>query len=177
MAVRETSLMALEQVQKRLEPDQWAVFEILTEIGPAHDRRILEALNQREQKTLKPKRFKRRWEINQVTPRRNELVKMRLIRDIGTFSGYWRSDKKTYHFWAVQGDERELVGWERLPDKPHTIAPDRCTHCSYKRQAIKQKAEQPALARLAVSEAGSILARSRQRRKNQTKGQMALAFG
>lgn len=177
MVIRETSLMALEQVQKRLEPDQWAVFEILAEIGPAHDRRILEALNQREQKTLKPKRFKRKWEINQVTARRNELVKMGLIRDIGAFSGYWHSDKKTYHFWAVQGDERELVGWERLPDKPHNIGPDRCTHCPYKRQAIRQKAGQPVLARLAASEAGSILARYRQRRKNQTKGQMALVFG
>lgn len=177
MAVRETSLMALEQVQKRLEPDQWAVFEILAEIGPAHDRRILEALNQRERMTLKPKRFKRRWEINQVTARRNELVKMGLIRDIGAFSGYWHSDKKTYHFWAVQGDERELVGWEKLPDKPHTIGPDRCTHCPYKRQAIKQKAEQPIIAKLTASEAASILAKHKESPPGRIERQMTLTFG
>lgn len=167
MPIRETSLMALEQIQKRLEPDQWAVFSILAEIGPTHDRRILEALNQREQKTLKPKRFKRIWEINQVTARRNELVKMVLIRDIGAFSGHWHGDKKTYHFWAIQGDERELVGWERLPDKPRTIGPDRCTHCPYKQQAIKRKAGQPVLARLSASEAGSVLAHHKQCIKNQ----------
>lgn len=134
MAVRETSLLALEQVQKRLEPDQWAVFEILDEIGPAPDKRILEALNQKEQAIPKPKQFKRIWEINQVTARRNELVKLQLVRHIGTYKGQFHGKNKTYYFWAVGGDEREPVGWKRLPDKPFAIVvEDKCATCPYRK--------------------------------------------
>lgn len=49
MPVRDTSLMALEELKSRLEPNQWKVYEIISEIGPAHDQRILEVLNQKEQ--------------------------------------------------------------------------------------------------------------------------------
>lgn len=174
--VRDTSLMALKKVNKRLEPDQRAVLELLEEIGPAHDLRLLEALNQKEQKALKPREFKRAWKINQVTARRNELVELRIINDIGVFKGIWNNEKKTYHFWAVQGDYRQPAGWERQPDRPHRTIQDRCTQCQIKRQMMKQKTEQPILAKLAVSEAGSILARYRQSRKSQLTGTASL-FG
>ena len=157
-AVRDTSLMALEKVNKRLEPDQLAVLELLEEIGPAHDLRILEALNLKEQKALKPREFKRVWKINQVTARRNELVELRIVNDIGVFKGIWDGEKKTYHFWAAQGDYRQPAGWERLPDKPHkTIIPDRCVNCEYLKCFRRQKTEKPIIEKLKVSEAGSVL--------------------
>jgi hypothetical protein len=148
-AVKDTSLIALEKVNKRLEPDQLAVIELLEEIGPAHDLRIKEALNQKEQRAQKPREFKRHWEINQVTARRNELVKLGLVRDIGRFSGIWNDKKKEYHFWAVQGDYRCPAGWVRQPDKPHAVViPDCCVNCGYRRNFIRQKAEKPIIERL-----------------------------
>jgi len=177
MPVRNTSLMALEQIQDKLEPDQWAVFEILDEIGPASDRRILEALNQKEQMTLKPKRFKKRWEINQVTARRNELVKLQLVRYIGIYKGQFHGKNKTYYFWAVRGDEREPIGWERLPDKLLAVViPDKCANCRYRRNFIQQQAGRLIVEKLNVSQAGRILAQHRQSRKRQPI-ETALLFG
>ncbi|MGA1979492.1 MAG: hypothetical protein ABSG99_02850 [Sedimentisphaerales bacterium] len=159
-AVKDTSLMALEKVNRRLEPDQLAVLELLEEIGPAHDLRLLEALNQKEQKSLKPREFRRAWKINQVTARRNELVKLGLIRDIGMYNGFWEGRAKTYHFWMVQGDYRCPAGWVRQPDRSHAIViPDKCASCRYRRQFIRQAAERPVVERLNASAAGSVLAR------------------
>jgi len=176
MSVRDTSLLALKEVQKRLEPDQWSIYEILTGIGPAHDRRILEALNQKEQATLKPARLKRHWEINQVTARRNELVKLQLVRDIGTYNNNWQDRKRTYHFWAVQGDSREPTGWQRRPDKPAPIMSDKCARCPHRQLAIRQQAEKPIVEKLAASEAGHTLAAYRQSRKKQMTGQTVMTF-
>jgi hypothetical protein len=174
-AVKDTSLMALEKVNKRLEPDQQAVLEILEEIGPAHDLRILEALNQRESKTLRPKRFKRHWEINQVTARRHELVNiLGLVRDIGKFKGNWYGESKTYHFWAVHGDNRQPSAWERLPDKPHLEIQNKCTTCQFRQEAIRRNAERPIVQKLKVSEAASILARNRINYKGQNKTEALL---
>jgi len=184
-AVRDTSLIALEAVNRRLEPDQQAVFELLAEIGPSHDRRILEALNQKEQRTLKPRRFKRHWEINQVTARRHELVKLGLVKDIGVYNGTWNGEKKVYHFWAVQGDYRQPAGWQRQPDRPMAIVvPDRCLNCEYRRNFIRQEAEKPVIEKLKtclfdsrqVSQAGSVLARHKHRIKNQPSAGTALLF-
>lgn len=135
MPVRETSLIALEELKGRLEPNQWKVYEILSEIGPAHDQRILEALNQKEQLADKPKRYKRIWAINQVTGRRNELVGLQLVKCLGQYSGIWNGRKKTYCFWAVQGDLRQPAGWVRLADKPLPELPDKCAQCPYRRQS------------------------------------------
>jgi hypothetical protein len=117
MTVRDTSLMAFEELLKRLEPAEQAVFEILEEIGPACDRRILEALNQKEEKSLKPKHLRRYWEINQVCGRRNGLVNLGVIRDMGIYVGIWYGKKKKYHFWKVAGDIRQPAGWEKYEKK------------------------------------------------------------
>ncbi len=150
-AVKDTSLLALEKVNKRLEPDQQAVLEILEEIGPAHDLRILEALNQKEQRSLKPRDLKRHWKINQVTARRHELVNIhRIVKDIGVYRGTWEDEKKTYHFWAVQGDYRQPAGWERLPDKQHKFVtpPEQCLNCRYRKEFFQRQMEKPILERL-----------------------------
>lgn len=184
MPVTDTSLIALEKVNKRLEPDQWAVYFVLDEIGPAPDKRILEALNQKERVPGKPKREQRTWAINQVTARRNELVKLQLIRCIGTYRGIFAGQKKTYAFWAVAGDDRQPAGWQRLADKPATIkTDDKCASCPYRRQAhlqqIRKNAEKPILKRLNVSEAGSILANNRKDRNSgrREEKQLVLGFG
>lgn len=112
MSVKDTSLEALEKYKEQLKGDAQKVFEILLELGPTHDRRILEALNQKEQKTLKPRYEKRKWEINSVTGRRNDLVGLGAIEDLGPHVGFWHGQKKTYHIWRVRGDNREPIGWK-----------------------------------------------------------------
>jgi hypothetical protein len=152
--------MALSQIDK-LEPKQWAIYEVLSEIGPAQDLRILEVLEQKEQATYKGQKFRRRWQINQVTARRNELHKLGLIKCIGQFSGFWYGRKKTYLFWVVQGDYREPAGWVRMPDKPPGEIPNKCKSCSirqqYNLQQIREQAEKPVLEKLKVHEAGRTL--------------------
>jgi acyl-CoA synthetase (AMP-forming)/AMP-acid ligase II len=86
---------------------------ILEEIGPADDLRICEALNQKEAKTIKPKYLKHLWPINEVTPRRGELVGMRLVEDMGKFQ---HPDRRCpIHLWRVCGDKRGPAGyWIRI---------------------------------------------------------------
>ena len=73
MSVRDTSMEAYyREVKPRLGADEQAVFEILYELGPCHDLRILEALNQKEM--YKPRADRRTWTINSVTGRRHGLV-------------------------------------------------------------------------------------------------------
>ncbi len=154
--VRDTSLIAYyEKVRKSLEPDEDAVFAILLEIGPAHDRRILEALNQKEQKTRKPKRQKRKWEINQVTARRNRLLGKGVIEDLGTHDGRWHDKVKTYHIWRVRFDKRQPIGWVKLPGKE--ILRKQPAQTKRQRDQRTERAEQPILAKLRVSEAGRVL--------------------
>jgi len=118
MPVQDTSLEALKNYAEGLGHDEQLVFEAICELGPTHDRRILEYLNQKER--FKPKRQRRKWEINSVTGRRNALVnKYAVIEDLGPYKGSWCGKPKTYHFWRAIGDEREPVGWtatENLED-------------------------------------------------------------
>ena len=117
MTVRDTSLEALAQNKPRLAAAEQKVYELLLEIGPAHDRRIMEALNQKEQKTLKPRSQRIKWEINSVTGRRNALVMMGHVIDMGKYTGFWHKVKKTYHWWKVKHDSRRPIGWVKVEDK------------------------------------------------------------
>lgn len=156
MAVRDTSLIAYyEKVRKSLEPDEDAVFCILLELGPAHDRRILEALNQKEQATLKPKRQRRRWEINQVTGRRNGLLGKGVIEDLGAHNGRWHDKAKTYHLWRVRVDKRQPAGWSKLPAKE--VPQKNPQKIRRQREQRIERSEQPVLRSLRVSEAGRVL--------------------
>lgn len=109
--------MAFEELLKRLEPAEQAVFDVLEEIGPACDRRILDALNQKEAKARKPANQRRYWEINSVCGRRNGLINLGVVRDMGIYVGQWYGKKKKYHFWKVAGDIREPVGWKKYEKK------------------------------------------------------------
>lgn len=115
MTVRDTSRLSFEEKRKNLGPDQDAVFSILEEIGPADDKGIHEALNQKEQKTLKPKKLRRIWGINEISPRRGELHNLRLIKDLGVFKHHER--KRQVHLWCISGDNRQPVSsWIKQPN-------------------------------------------------------------
>ena len=116
MTVRDTSREALEKIQPKLPRITQRVFEVILEIGPTHNNRILEYLNQKEQATLKPKYLKRKWQINQVCGRVNELVHTYcIVEDLGPHRGAWYGEKKTYHLWRVIKDERRPIGWMPIP--------------------------------------------------------------
>lgn len=117
MPVRETSKIALEKIKGKIGADEQVVFELLLELGPTHDRRILEALNQKERKSKKPKSQQRTWEIMSVTGRRNRLLGRGFIRDLGPHKGSWHGKSKKYHIWAVVGDDRDPAGWTPVPRK------------------------------------------------------------
>jgi len=119
MGVRDTSLETFTQIRERLPEACRPVLEVLWELGPMHNNRILEALNQREAATCKPKDQKRHWQINQVAGRVNDLVhKYGVVRDLGRHIGQWKGKAASYHFWRVAGDTREPVGFIKAENEP-----------------------------------------------------------
>jgi len=146
--VRETSLSSFAELRRsgRLTRNQSAILTILDEIGPSHDLRVLEALNQQEQVTLKNPKERRVWTINSVTSLRNCLIAKRLIVDCGCFIGSWCGNRRARHLWRLTGDLRPIpAGWIR---------------CEL---SVKQKARRtpPLMVRLA----GQILRRQPRRSK------------
>ncbi|NIP28979.1 MAG: hypothetical protein GWN55_16610 [Phycisphaerae bacterium] len=112
MAVQETSKIALEKLKES--PVTQDIFKAILDIGPTHNNRILEYLIQKEKQ--KPRRERRKWEISYITGRVHDLIhKHCLVRDIGPHRGIWHGKSKTYHIWAVVGDERGTAGWRPVP--------------------------------------------------------------
>ena len=112
MPVRETSKIALEKLKES--PVTQKIFKAILEIGPTHNNRILEFLNQKE--SFKPRGQRRYWQINQVCGRVHDLIHIySLVRDLGPHRGRWHGQPKTYHLWVVAGDDREPVGWNPVP--------------------------------------------------------------
>jgi hypothetical protein len=155
MPVRETSCEALIINRDHLEPNQDAVLAILEEIGPADDLRICEALNQKEAKTIKPKYLKHYWSINEVTPRRGELVGMRLVEDMGKFQ---HPDRRcAVHIWRVCGDKREPAGyWVKIIETREPV-----------RLPTPVKRNEKTDYTMSPSRAGRILRECRRNRQNQ----------
>ena len=158
MTVRDTSLEAFENNRQRLEHDEQIVYEAIDDLGPCCDKRILEYLLQAE--SLKPRDRRKCWEINQVTGRRNSLFNKNYIWDMGKFSGCWYGRKKTYHFWKIPGDARDVpAGWVKV-------------------EAQQEYSPRPVMSSqraMQVSEAASILARCRKspvRRRGRNSNQL-----
>lgn len=155
MPVRDTSLIAYEQKRASLskDSDQDKVLAILEEMGPMDDVGIENALNRKEQVTLKPKYKKRKWTINLVTPRRGELVDMGLVEDLGQFKRPTR--RRPVHLWRARCDSRIPAGWTKLQAKEVP----RKTPQEVRRQRDRrtERAERPILRSLWVSEAGRVL--------------------
>lgn len=114
MSVQDTSKIALEKIRDKLPAITQKVFDVILDIGPTHNNRILEYLNQKE--SLKPRNQRRYWQINQVCGRVNDLVHIyRIVRDLRSHSGKWHGEPKKYHIWAVIGEDRKPVGWTPIP--------------------------------------------------------------
>jgi len=123
MSVRDTSIMAMAEIKKRIEPAESAVLAVIEEIGPACDTRLLEALNQKEQATLKLKYQKHKWTINSVTGRRYALVnKYDIVEDLGI---YKKPNHHAVHMWRVRGDKRRLedFGWVKVEKEDIVLPP------------------------------------------------------
>ena len=145
MPVRETSKIALEKLKES--PVTHKIFKAILEIGPTHNNRILEFLNQKE--SYKPRRQRRKWQINQVCGRVHDLVHIySLVRDLGTHGGRWHGQAKKDHLWIVAGDERKPVGWRSVPkeDLPKPTIPPADVKTGL--NEVRTRAEKPILQKL-----------------------------
>ncbi len=130
--IRETSKLAFDAisagpaggVKTRLRD---LVLASIIEIGPVHNLRLLEYLQQKEK--LKKKADRIEWTRSNCWPRVSDMTAIGgAVTDLGAFRGTWRGKKKTLHFWAVSGQSNKIPpGWEKLDrkpaTKPKTIAP------------------------------------------------------
>ena len=126
MPAQDTSKKAFEENWKSLGPKTQKIFDAMLDIGPTHNNRILEYLNQKE--LLKPRDQRLFWQINQITGRVNDLVhKYQIVRDLGAHRGMWHNKRKIYHIWLIIGDVRRPVGWEPVlkNEQPKTKKPFR----------------------------------------------------
>lgn len=140
MSVQETSKIAFEKLKDS--PTTQKIFEVILDIGPTHNNRILEYLIQKEK--LKPRQQRRKWEINQITGRVHDLIHVHsLVRDLGPHKGSWHRQPKTYHLWIVAGDVRTPAGWRPAPkeDLPKPTKPPAETKAEL--NEIHSKAERP----------------------------------
>lgn len=145
MPVRETSKIALEKLKDK--PITQKVFEAILDLGPTHNNRILEYLNQKE--SFKPRRVRRYWQINQVCDRVNDLVNIfTVVKDMGPHKGNWHGQPKTYHLWAVIGEDRKPAGWRPVPKEglPKPTKPPAEIRAGL--NEVQAKAEQPILQKL-----------------------------
>lgn len=141
MPVLDTSKEALEKIRSKLPRITQQVFAAILDIGPTHNNRILEYLNQKEMATLRPGHRKRKWQINQICGRVNDLVHTYcIVEDLGPHKGTWYRENKTYHLWRVIGDERGPIGWTPVPggEKKRTPA-GRRAHLRRAREATHAK--------------------------------------
>lgn len=145
MAVRDTSLRAFEKHKPKMGPGEVAVFEVLQQLGPMHDRRLLQAMQQREAARMIPKEKRRSWEINTICARRNRLLGLGVIVDLGAHHGIWNGRKKTYRIWRIRGDGRLPVGWTKVE--------------------LPQPKERPLPRMFGPSEAGKVLGSCRKKKK------------
>jgi len=116
MPIRDTSREAFEQLagSGAKETLRELVFAAVLDIGPVHNLRLLEYLQQREKQKLKKGRIT--WTTNNAWPRVTYLVAMGSLRNLGTFRGVWEGKKKTLHFWAAggQGENDIPPGWVKV---------------------------------------------------------------
>lgn len=145
MTVRDTSLAEFEKIKARLPNDEQRIFAILEECGPLADIMILEKLNQAERAKFPRASKPRTWAINQITGRRNRLVGLGVVIDLGPHRGVWNGRKKTYRIWRVRGDKRLPVGWVPVE--------------------LPKPAEKPLPRIMTPSIAGSILQSARKKKK------------
>ena len=160
MSVTQTSREAFEKLGSKLIGHQSAVFEALADIGPAHNARILEYLNQK----AKVNRREPTWQINQITGRVRELVDYHnIVEELGTFEGLWHGTKKRYDFRRVRGDMREPAGWVKVARKKKPVPLPQASKVS---SDLRRQIEQSYARRYEAGEAGRRLVECRQDRRH-----------
>ena len=116
MSYKDTSKEAFDgiTVTGARETLEQMVFAAVLMIGPVHNLRLLEYLQQREKQ--RPKKHRITWTTNNAWPRVTQLVALGRLRDLGTFRGVWCGRKKTLHFWAAGGQSETDIeaGWEKV---------------------------------------------------------------
>ena len=120
--VTESSRKAYEKRYGKLNADYDAVYNMIEQLGPCHNNRILEALQQAQKRMAVKDRRATVWVSNNVWNRVNELInKLGLVRDLGRHKGVWQGRNVSFNFrkivgdMAQVGDTQESAGWERLP--------------------------------------------------------------
>ena len=118
MAVTEASREAYERVRDDLNHSQAAVLAMIEELGPCHNNRLLEALQQADK--AKPRRQRRpvAWVSNNAWPRVTELMMLRVVVNMGKFRGVWNGRACSMNFHRVSGDDRSVPpGWVKVDHK------------------------------------------------------------
>lgn len=146
-AVRETSLLAYKQILRTMPDCCRPVFAAICDTGPIHDKGILNYLRRQEAAAYKPKRARRPWEANIITGRRNDLVKMGAVKDLGTFT---RQDQsRPVHLWYVASESNTPPpGWKRADQVKYPKQQKTPAERKAFRQRIREQAERPVLDKL-----------------------------
>ena len=94
------------------------VFAEIVDIGPVHNLRLLESLQQKEK--LKKKADRIEWTRSNCWPRVSDMTGAGgAVYDLGVYRGLWYGKRKTLHFWGVSGQSKDIPpGWEKVERKP-----------------------------------------------------------
>ena len=115
MSVTETSREAYEKVMAHPDRDLAEVLAMIEELGPCHNNRILEALQQAEKQRPRKKRRGCPWVSNNAWPRVTELMIMGVVVNMGQYRGVWNGRNVSFNFRRVAGEDRAVPpGWVKV---------------------------------------------------------------
>ncbi len=116
MTVTETSKEAYERVMAHPDRDLAEVLAMIEELGPCHNNRILEALQQADKQRPRKKRRGCVWVSNNCWPRVTDLMMLRVVVNMGQYRGVWEGRNVSFNFRRVGGDGRPVPpGWVKVP--------------------------------------------------------------
>lgn len=119
MTTRDTSLSAfLELIESGARHTlQTEVYRAILSIGPVHNMRLLEYLQQKE-KVNKPKEKRIAWTRSNCWPRVTDLVSIGAVIDAGRYRLDWLGKNKTLHVWYVASANTEIPSsWKKVETK------------------------------------------------------------
>lgn len=160
MTTRDTSLAAfLELIESGARHTlQTEVYRAIVAIGPVHNMRLLEYLQQKEKVNKKPA-ARIVWTRSNCWPRVTGLVSMGAVIDAGRYRLDWLGKNKTLHVWYVASANTEIPSsWKKVEKKISEKGS----------QAQRHKGTMDAMRVSSASEAGRVL-QACQHKKPQTK--------
>ncbi len=118
MTVTETSREAYESITECLGNAQSEVLAMIECLGPCHNNRILEALQQADRARPRNQRRGVPWVSNNCWPRVTELMMLKVVVNMGKFQGRWSGRAVSMNFRRVSGDQRLIpAGWVRVQQR------------------------------------------------------------